>query len=72
MNMSHGTTLYTQKLGATYVRRGCAGQGAENQSVLRVEWNCSGDELKLLDCNKVTISSSRCDHRRDSGVYCSG
>ena len=37
-----------------------------------VEWECNGEELRLLDCNKGYTTASRCDHRRDAGVYCSG
>ena len=58
-------------LDATYVRRGCAGQGREDQDTVRVVWRCSGEELKLLDCNRINTSAP-CDHRRDAGVYCSG
>ena len=56
---------------ATYVRRGCAGQGSEDQDSLKVVWGCSGEESKLLNCSK-TKTTSLCDHRRDAGVYCSG
>ena len=30
--------LYHNSLGATYVRRGCAGQGPEDQDTLKVVW----------------------------------
>ena len=56
---------------ATYVRRGCAGQGPEDQDTLKVVWGCSGEESKLINCSK-TKATSLCDHRRDAGVYCSG
>ena len=62
---------YYTSLDATYVRRGCAGQGPEGQDTLKAVWGCSGEESKLLDCNR-TNTSSPCDHRRDAGVYCSG
>ena len=55
---------------AVSVRRGCAGQGL-NQDTLKVIWECSGRESRLLDC-KQTETGLPCDHRRDAGVYCSG
>ena len=58
-------------LGATYVQRGCAGQGPEDQDTVKVVWGCSGEESQLLDCNR-TNTNATCDHRRDAGVYCSG
>jgi hypothetical protein len=63
--------IILNSLEATYVRRGCAGQGHEDQDTLEVVWGCSGEESKLLDCNR-TNTAAPCYHKRDAGVYCSG
>ena len=58
---------------AIHVRRGCAGQGSGG--ILRVHWNCAGEESNLLNCSMVEndgIALACIDHKMDAGVYCSG
>jgi hypothetical protein len=59
---------------AIHVRRGCTGQGSGG--ILRVRWNCNGEEPNLLNCSMVennrTKYSDCIDHKTDAGVYCSG
>ena len=48
-----GTYSYSPYLSflAIHVRRGCAGQGSGG--ILRVHWNCAGEESNLLNCSMV-------------------
>ena len=60
---------------AIHVRRGCAGQGSGG--ILRVQWNCTGEEENLLNCsmmerNGTDLLVDCTSHKTDAGVYCSG
>lgn len=57
------------------MRRGCAGQGSGG--ILRVQWNCTGEEENLLNCSMVERNGTDLlvdctSHKTDAGVYCSG
>lgn len=46
---------------------GFYGQGSPDQSVYAVNFNCSGNELRLYDCLSIPDT---CTHTNDAGLDC--
>ena len=46
------------------------GEGSEE--IIRVTWNCTGEEAKLINCVTTPASCGMDARRRPAGVYCFG
>ena len=46
--------------------------GAGTGPIFLSNLQCTGSEVKLLDCNRDIYSISNCGHYEDAGVECDG
>ena len=62
------TCTFNNYVGAVALSRAAFGQGSGRIWLDNVE--CTGSEIRLIDCPANVIGIHNCDHSEDAGVRC--